>query len=200
MEIKYDSRMINGWINNMQKKQLPYATSRALNDTAFMARKEIIEQLPKRFIIRNTWTQKGIRVIKSHKSQWPDVHAEIGSVDYFMKYQELGAVRKKNKKAISIPKEIRSDIKQSITRAKKPAAILSKSGKNRPYIGKTSKGKSAIFKPISKTKRKLLYVFESQIVNKPRPIISDVTRQVTNGEMFQTFKKYFEKAFHDSKS
>ena len=45
---------VAGWLTNVQRKQLPFATAGALTDTAFDVRKHVVEKtFPRDFDLRN---------------------------------------------------------------------------------------------------------------------------------------------------
>ena len=63
-------------------KQIPFAASRALNDTAFDARREIQnETLPEALTLRNRFTERSIAVNKAKKTS---LVSEAGSLSWFV--------------------------------------------------------------------------------------------------------------------
>ncbi|SDR52853.1 hypothetical protein [Paraburkholderia tuberum] len=75
----------------MFARDLPFAVSLALNDTAFDARKTIQgETLPQTFTLRNRRTQSGTKVDKASKQS---LTATIGTVDWWTAEQVSGAKR-----------------------------------------------------------------------------------------------------------
>lgn len=61
--------------------QIPYATSVALNDTAFGLMREEKKQLDRHLELRNTWTQRGMRVEKASKHK---LQASVGNVRWWI--------------------------------------------------------------------------------------------------------------------
>jgi hypothetical protein len=66
-------------LSDLERRQVPYATARALTSVAYTARDEVRKELPGRFAIRRPWVARGIpagRLAAVHKtrvvprSQW----------------------------------------------------------------------------------------------------------------------------------
>lgn len=69
---------------------IPAAVAAALNDAAFDARKELVDKLPTHFVIRGTWTARGMRVEKADKRT---MTAKVGSTRPYMGAQAKGGER-----------------------------------------------------------------------------------------------------------
>ena len=70
--------------------QIPYATSLALNDAGFGLMREEKSQLGQQITLRNTWTQRGIRVLKSNKS---NLQVEVGHTRWYIESLIEGGAR-----------------------------------------------------------------------------------------------------------
>lgn len=81
-------------------KQLPFAASKALNDTANDARDSVRASMPSHFTIRRDWVIKGIQVVPATKS---NLSAIIWSRDAFMALQESGGEKMPYGKFLAIP-------------------------------------------------------------------------------------------------
>ncbi len=62
--------------------QLPFATAQALNKTAFDGMREEKQALRSQLQLRNTWTERGLRVEKASKQ---NLMARIGNLRWYMK-------------------------------------------------------------------------------------------------------------------
>lgn len=71
--------------------QIPYATSLALNDAAFGLMREEKSELGKQLTLRNTWTQRGMRVDKANKV---NLTAEVGNIRWYVESLIAGGQRK----------------------------------------------------------------------------------------------------------
>lgn len=89
------ARAVRGW-----QRQIPFALKQALNGTILAAQREVLRQLPKRFIVRSNWVAKGLRTRFARKD---DLTAVIGSKDAFMAAQELGGEKTAQGQDMAIP-------------------------------------------------------------------------------------------------
>ena len=108
-------------------KQTPFAIARALTWTAKDAQERIKQELPFRFTLRNNWVRSGIRIKPAKKTQRIPT-AVVGTPDWFMREQELGAIRRpKKSKLLAVPmRGVRRTKRGTITKANKPRALLRK--------------------------------------------------------------------------
>ena len=74
-------------LTEMERRQVPFATARALTSVAFAARDEVRKELPGRFTIRRPWVARGITAEPAKKSK---PAARVFSRDAFMVAQETG--------------------------------------------------------------------------------------------------------------
>lgn len=85
-------------------KAVPYAVRNTLNDTAFLAREEWTRQLQSTFVLRNKWTEKGLRVDKASGRNVATMQAVVGSLRDYMKDREEGSTEtKRGKHGVAIP-------------------------------------------------------------------------------------------------
>lgn len=81
-------------LTEFQRKQIPYATSRALNDIAVAAQEQIQEEIPTKFNVRKKWWLKqqptGIKVKFSRKD---DLHSAVYTNAHFAQLQEEGGTK-----------------------------------------------------------------------------------------------------------
>jgi hypothetical protein len=115
-------------LTDLQQNQVPYAVSRALNDTVDEVQAKILETLPSEFTLRtgwyNPWTPFGFKVKKSTKS---DLRAAISTVAPWMTMQETGGtkVAHQGKKYIAVPTDnVRPNKGSLIPESMKPAYLL----------------------------------------------------------------------------
>ncbi len=170
--IKDVSRTLTG----IERKQLPFAISNALNSVAFDARRAVLANLRKKFILRNKWTQRGLRVVKARK------HNLVAWVNFeraYMVDQEEGGTRLPRGRHIAVPNQIRSDKRKRITKTKRPRAVLDRKrlagGVGAPFkvvgagAGKLRTG-AGIYQRLTKARLPIrtLYQFETSVVVKPR--------------------------------
>ncbi len=71
-------------------RQLPFATSLALNRTAAQARDRVRQKLPKQYKLNNGWTQRAVRVKPSNKI---NLLAQVEAPGYLAKHETGETVR-----------------------------------------------------------------------------------------------------------
>ena len=114
ISVKADIKELTRKLNRIQKKQIPFATANALNETAFDARKDVMKAMPKYLDRPKPMTVKTVQVEKAHKkkglvgkvgfpgkgfgrTKWAETPAEI------MARQIAGGIRRPRKKALAVP-------------------------------------------------------------------------------------------------
>ena len=127
-------------------EELEFAGVVALTRTAGRAKRAVQDILPERFIIRNKWTIRGIRITPATKKK-PE--AEVYSKDWYMPIHEEGGRREPKGETFWIPVNIRNAIgksaKDMIPVSMRPKNILKKKVHgNLPFVA-TYNGKTGIF-------------------------------------------------------
>jgi len=85
------------------KKQIPFATAAAINNTAFSIRKAVQAQLPRHLDRPTPYTIRGVRVDKAKKTLLEGSVFFIPRVAEYMWYQVEGGSRRASKKWIAVP-------------------------------------------------------------------------------------------------
>lgn len=131
--------------------QMPFAASLALNRTAVGARDLVRGNLPRRFTLRNGWTQGGVQARTSTKT---NLVARVLAPDY-MAIQETGGERRPTKsKMLAAPgKALQGPT--VIPKTKRPRALL----KGKAFIIGMPDGDAGVFERHGKKRGqiKLLY-------------------------------------------
>ena len=170
MSVKADTKKLTRYLT-FQRKQIPYATMTALNQTAFDVRTSLQRLLP-RFIDRPTKaTVKSIQVQKSTKrnlvatvgfvgegfrtSKWKTSPAKI------MKKHIKGGTRMPTKKAIAVPVKLKTNTYGNIPRNKITKLMADKT----KYFSGVPRGmsKAGIYER-QKKKLKMLVAWEPKAV------------------------------------
>jgi len=128
-------------LKGLAGRDWPKINGAALNQTAFEARKEYVKIAERRFVLRNRWTIRSIRVdkVKGFTNQF----SEVGSIMDYMEEQEFGGTKTASgSKGVAIP---------STTAANQPRGARPRTKKVMPsrrrtrlnlYKGKRIKGGS----------------------------------------------------------
>lgn len=103
--LKDNIKQFTRWLDDVQKKQVPFATSRALNDTAVDGQNSVVAAIPHVFNNRKKWWLKqqptGIKVRFSKKD---NLHAAVHTSAYFADIQEKGGTKSpRSSKNLAIP-------------------------------------------------------------------------------------------------
>ncbi len=163
MSVVANTKQLTKHLNKIQRKQIPFATSKALNDVAFDARSYLQKSLPRRLdrptkgIISSVQVQKskkknlvatvGFAGLGFKSTKWSESPAKI------MKRHILGGTRSPQGKAIPVPiaKNLKLNKFGNMPRTK-IKTLLAKPDK---YFSGQPKGRDAgIYERIKRTKRK----------------------------------------------
>lgn len=170
MSVLADTKQLTKHLNKIQRKQIPFATMRALNDVAFDSRSFIQKSLPRRLDRPTGNASKGtggiIGSVQVQKSKKKNLVATVGfaglgfkstkwseSPAKIMKRHILGGTRSPQGKAIPVPiaRNLKLNKFGNMPRTK-IKTLLAKPDK---YFSGQPKGRDAgIYERIKRTKRK----------------------------------------------
>tara|TARA_R100001510_G_scaffold52706_1_gene53658 strand:+ start:574 stop:1221 length:648 start_codon:yes stop_codon:yes gene_type:complete len=151
------------------KDQLPFATSKALNDTAFIVRNTIVkETFPRSFDVKNKrFAGVAFKVDTANKRKLEARVFDRLNKDY-LALQESGGTKRPRGNSIAIPTDEIKVTGRGVTKARRPRQLL-QSGK-RAFRTKSKTGQDIIAQRRGKKRYplKVLYVLEPQADIKPR--------------------------------
>lgn len=103
--IESNAEHLAGVLRTLVDDQVPFAATVALTRLAQDVKVAEAEDLPKRLKTHGTRLQRGLRIKRAEKRDWPNVKAEVGTLDEFLVPQELGGVKRATKGAshVAIP-------------------------------------------------------------------------------------------------
>jgi hypothetical protein len=186
---------------DLEKKQIPFASSLALNKTLTKAKKSVINDIESKLTIRNKWLARSPIGIKAKFSNKKDLTGAITSKADFLNYHIDGGTRTSNRvgghMAIATT-NVRKNFSKKITKAKRPRNL-----KN-TFVVKEDDGTELLIQRRTrktKTKRrrksrlpyggnKVMYILKSIVHQKKR--ISP--RTVVEKVFARNFNKEFDKA------
>jgi len=146
-------------LGRIGRRQVPFATVLALTRTAQDGQEAVRSELPRRFTLRSSWLQRGIRVQAANKAR---PVARVWSRDAFMVLQEVGGTKSPRGRAIAIPKAIRRSERSRIPRSRRPRAILRRP---RTFVAPLRGGDAGIFQRRGRRGAvRLLYALETDPV------------------------------------
>lgn len=147
ISVKSNIKEFQRGMNRIQKKQIPFATMNALNDTAFNVRKEIVERTwPQSVRVRSkNFAKTSFRIDKAKKNikPWVTVYDRLKSPT--MSRQAHGERRKPRGRSLAIPNPftIKRGVSGKVSKAKHPGSLLNK---DQYFKTKLRSGSEAIFK------------------------------------------------------
>ena len=116
ISVKSDVKELTRKLNRIQKKQIPYATEKALNDTAFDARAYVMKSMHRYLDRPRKTTVSTVRVKKAHKKKglvakvgFPGKDRDLGTTKWaetpaeIMQRQIAGGTRRPKKKSLAVP-------------------------------------------------------------------------------------------------
>ena len=159
VDVRADIKDATRHLNNVQKRQLPFAISKSLNDTAFQVQGVLKAQLGKDLHQVASFTRSGIQVRKATKSSLEaQVFVEAKRLPY-MQYEIKGGVRLPAKSKLIIPVQQRRNQKDLRTK------LLSQ--KN-AFESTTRRGIGGIWTVVGKRRLKLLALYANRAQYRPR--------------------------------
>ena len=202
LSVHSDTKQLTAYLNRVQRKQIPFATAKALTQTAFDVRTFLQRALP-RFLDRPTkGITKSVQVEKATKynvtarvgfaglgfgrTQWKESPAKI------MRYHIKGGTRFPNKTAIAVPVQQKTNKYGNLPRNKISKLLGDKS----KYFSGTPKGMSnAGIYQRQKKKLKMLVAWEPKAKYQGGrfPFKTIVIRGVA-----KNYRKRFVKALQDA--
>lgn len=147
-------------LSRLHREQLPYAQALALTRTAQVAQRAEKTALPSRFEIRSNYLERGIRIQAATKRRpeavvfWRGAGGSSGQgFATALARQETGGIKRPKGRAIALPRGIQRGSGGRITKANRPAGLLSR---KRVFI-RDVKGGAAILRRVGRGRPRLLY-------------------------------------------
>ncbi len=187
-------------LNKIQRKQVPFATSVAINDTAFGLQKEIKRQMPIKLDKPTPWTVSGVLVRKSKKT---DLEAfvymagarglpkESTDRNKYISYQVNGGTRLPKKRKIPIPgRNLKVNKYGNMPKNKIRSLVKQKD----VFVGNV-KGIDGIWqRKKDKSGVKLMVLFENTADYRPRLPFNRIGQGYTTSKFTRNFEKSLARA------
>ncbi len=194
ISVKADIAKATKELYRMERKQIPFAASQALNDTAWDARRAVQIQLPRKLDRPTPWTIRGVRVKKSNKRKLAAyvgfINSTTGMPDpsrSYMKYQIHGGTRFPYSRAIKMPVNVKRNKFGNLTR-KKVNQLLA----NKKNFQATIKGIPGIWQRTGGRRNpgvKLLIAWEDKAQYRPRFPLRKIVTGVTASKFHRHFNR-----------
>ncbi len=190
-------------LDQLGKKQLPFAFSKTLNDTMFAVRKHVVEKTyPRSVQVRDRRFFSAImRIDKSHKTRLTTTLRDIEGRDYLQVLTKGGIKRPRGGGHLAVPSE---QVKTKRTGKGVPARLRPRKivASPRGFVGKTRTGAPVIFERKHLRKRYPLrvvyYLANSGRIPKQFPFYKDAER-ITRAVSPKLFSRNFSHAIRTAR-
>lgn len=178
IKIKVDTKRVKRFLSNVQRKQIPFATARAITQTLQIARKDVLRQLDKDIRRPVPFTRRGFRVDGANKVNLTGRLFILPKQARYLHWQISGGVRRPKGMALAMrpakpmPGDLRLNKYGNLPPSQHARAQLSKGA-----ISATINGVAGIWMPPKKTKTgkvrkgsrmKLVLAYERQATYRKR--------------------------------
>lgn len=189
---------VSRFLNDLQKKQIPFATAKALTDTANQARDEIVKHLQDKFTLRTAWwkprTRYGINVQAAKKTS---LTAEVFTRAPWMALQETGGMKTPRGRNIAIPSSfVKRSKRDLITQANRPRNLKNS------FIARSKSGQETIFQRIGRGRDRTIrpmYFLEKRAQIEPAFQFAQTAQRVANERWAKNFAKAIDFALRTAK-
>tara|TARA_Y100000114_G_C11643488_1_gene270493 strand:- start:48 stop:656 length:609 start_codon:yes stop_codon:yes gene_type:complete len=198
INIKADTKEINKNLTSFQKKQIPFATSKAINKTAFQTRRQLQKDMDNIFRKGATgFTKKGVFVKPSHKTNLVANVYILKEQAKYLEKQVFGGVRRESF-AIPIPYRNRVGLTNqgNLTKAKFKSLVNNKNNKILDI-----NGVKGLYEIKKNTKPKLLVALNRRSVsyNNPKFKFFALGRRAVNKFFIKNYERELNSAIRKAK-
>jgi len=162
ISVRADIKEVTRYLDRMEKRQVPFATARAITDTAFDVRKRIVHRtFPRAFDVKNMrFPSVAFRVIKASKVRpRASVHDHLGRAN--LDLHTTGGIKRPKGKHIAVPTEKVRRGRRGVVKSQRPAAILEKPDVFK--VERSGRGAAGIYRRQRRGKVVRLYTLASQV-------------------------------------
>jgi len=198
INIKADTKEINKSLTSFQKKQIPFATSKAINKTAFQTRRQLQKDMDNTFRKGATgFTKKGVFVKPSHKTNLVANVYILKEQAKYLEKQVFGGIRRESF-AIPIPYRNRVGLTNqgNLTKAKFKSLVNNKNNKILDI-----NGVKGLYEIKKNTKPKLLVALNRRSVsyNNPKFKFFALGRRAVNKFFIKNYERELNAAIRSAK-
>lgn len=197
LNIKADTKAINKRLTSLEKKQIPFATSKAINKTAFQTRRQLQKDMDTTFRKGAAgFTKKGVFVKPSHKTNLVANVYILKEQAKYLEKQVFGGVRRESF-AIPIPFRNRVGLTNqgNLTKAKFRSLVNNKNNKILDI-----NGVKGLYELKKNTKPKLLVALNRRSVsyNNPKFKFFALGRRAVNKFFIKNYERELKQAIRKS--
>ena len=195
VSVKSNIDEVTKWTTNVQKKQIPFATSNAINKTLFQLRKEMMKQTVKKLDRPTPFTQKGFLVQTAKKTKLKGMLFIKQQVEDYLQYQIDGGIRSTGKN-IPIPYKPNARLNKYGNIIGKRTGLIKK---NTQFFG-TVKGIDGVWERQKKDNRlKLIIGFTKTAAYEPKFPFYVIADKFVAANFDKNFAEKFAQALRSAK-
>jgi len=193
ISVKSNIKEITKFTTNVQKKQIPFATSVAINNTLFDLKKEMAKQMDKKLDRPTPFTKRGFFINKAKKNLLVGVLLMKDIVANYMQYQIEGGTRTTGKR-IPVPYKPNARLNKFGNIIGKKTGLIKK---NTQFIADLG-GTEGVYE---RTKQgvKLIIGFERSVNYRPRFPFYTIAEKFSNAVFDKKFAKAFDRALRSAR-
>jgi hypothetical protein len=193
INVKSNIKEITKFTTTVQKKQIPFATSVAINNTLFDLKKEMAKQMDKKLDRPTPFTKRGFFINKAKKNLLVGVLLMKDIVANYMQYQIEGGTRTTGKQ-IPVPYKPNARLNKFGNIIGKRTGLIKK---NTQFIGNVS-GTEGVYER-TKDGLKLIIGFERSVNYRPRFPFYIIAEKFSNAVFDKKFVKAFNRALRSAR-
>lgn len=190
LSVSFDTKEVEKMLTDLEKKQIPFAASQALNDTAFDARKALRVQTPRKLDRPTKFTVDSFQVIKSKKRNLvATVFIEEKRWKY-LKWQIDGGTRRISGRGTGVPVGAKLN-KFGNIRGRSRGLVKGK----KQFIA-TIRGVAGVWEKLGSGRRqvKLMVVFKKSVNYKQRLPYAKIVEGVARNKFVKHFNRRLKQA------
>ena len=193
INVKSNIKEITKFTTTVQKKQIPFATSVAINNTLFDLKKEMAKQMDKKLDRQTPFTKRGFFINKAKKNLLVGVLLMKDIVANYLQYQIEGGTRTTGKR-IPVPYQPNARLNKFGNIIGKKTGLIKK---NTQFIANLG-GTEGVYE---RTKQgvKLIIGFERSVNYRPRFPFYIIAEKFSNAVFDKKFAKAFERALRSAR-
>ena len=209
IKIKVDTKRVKRFLSNVEKKQIPFATARAITQTLNIAKKDVIRQLDKDIDRPTPFTRRGFRVDGANKQNLRGRLFIMPKQNAYLQYQIFGGLRTPRGTAFALRPAKPGHGRIRLNRfGNIPPGQQARAQIARGAFSATIGGVAGIWKAPTKTKSgklrkgsrmQLLLAYERQAVYRPRYRFFERGQNSIRVNWPRTFEKSFRDALRSAR-
>lgn len=193
VNIQTNIKQVTKHLNVIQKKQIPFAASNAINQTLFQTRKVMMKQTGQKLDRPVPFTIKGYLVNKAQKRNLTGILFVRDKVASYLKYQIDGGLRKRDNR-IGVPTD-KAKLNQYGNISGRRTGLV----KKKTQFVQTINGKSGVWERTKKGTLQLVVAFNNSVQYEQRFPFYTIGTKYINSKFTSNFKKQMARALRSAK-